>query len=154
MSGEQYKPLPANHSDFAILLASFATERAFANERLQEAARIVDGLEGPLLRSFVLGCAEQIGEDTEAGHRAIRALRALASESGAAFEPPTKRDVEVTRRKPVHQSDAISGTIATGVAYLLASEPFGPLWSKVAAGGLALAGWIVGRLTPVKPKTP
>ena len=161
MSGEQYKPLPANHSDFAILLASFAGERAASVERMQEAARILDGLEGALLRSFLRGCAEQCREDADAAHRLARAFEALASESGAALEPPTKRDLEVTRRKRIMTTvqsifASLAGglTAAAAVAGLATGHPQVALWMLV---GAAFCGGVViptGKKAVEPPKAP
>jgi hypothetical protein len=52
----------------------------------------------------------------------------------------------------MNKLDSLSVPIAGALAYVTASEPFGPVWSKVAAGVLAVVAWIIARKTPTKPK--
>ncbi len=51
----------------------------------------------------------------------------------------------------MNKLDGVSGILFAGATALMANETLGPVWSKVAAGVLALASYIVARLTPVKP---
>lgn len=54
--------------------------------------------------------------------------------------------------KSMNKLDALSALLMAGSASVTASETFGPVWSKIAAGALALAAFFVGRKTPVKSK--
>jgi hypothetical protein len=54
--------------------------------------------------------------------------------------------------KSMNKLDGLSGSLMAGAATVTATEPFGPIWSKVAAGVLAVAAFFAARMTPVKPK--
>jgi hypothetical protein len=144
-------------SDFAILLEAAAAERASVDVSLSEAARIVDRLQGPLLRSFARGCAELHRSAAEAEHRLARAFEALAEESGA--EAITRRDVEAQRRITVTGLPLLwkflmalgGGLTTTGLA-----GTWGPHWSIPVGGvGTILVG-LGGVMTaaPGQPKAP
>jgi len=92
------------------------------------------------------------------------AINANVLEDLSAGRDPTTWDdfPTITGRKDrrMNKLDGLSGFLFAGATALMANETFGPIWSKVGAGVLALASFIVARLTPVKaaaalpPKTP
>jgi len=52
----------------------------------------------------------------------------------------------------MNKLDGFSGTLFAGATALLASDTFGPIWSKIAAGALTLVALLVARFTPVPSK--
>lgn len=105
---------------------------------MQEAARIIDGLEGPLLRSFARGCAEQHWANVEAETRLARAFEALASESGTTKEPDTRRDVAVRKRDILTTLRIVCLSLAGGLGAAGGAVGLATAWPKLALvlGGL------------------
>lgn len=82
------------------------------------------------------------------------AINANVLEDLSAGRDPTTWDdfpaVNGRKDRRMNKLDGLSGFLFTSAAALAAHETFGPIWSKVGAGALALAAYIVARLTPVK----
>lgn len=145
MSGERTKPTNSA-TDLALLINATAEEHAALVGSLQEAAGLLDGLEGALRRSFARGLAEQYRAAGDANHDVARALEALAEESGA--EAPTHRDLAISRRKAMKAQDTLSIALYGGAVSLMSMQPLGPIWSILAGAGVGLVGFLVARFTP------
>ena len=152
MSGQPY-PTPSELQSLpeeSLGLVSLATELAAVQDSLVELARLLPTVPRALWPGIIAAAAQECRGVGDSGHDVARYLESLA---GPGEAPATRRDIKISRKgKPMNKLDSLSVPIAGALAYVTTSEPFGPVWSKVAAGVLAVIAWIIARKTPTKPK--